>query len=213
MNHRATFLSTATAARNLIATDDVAARWDDASALRKMTVGDVAAHLGRAIVTVDRYLTEIHPTQGERVDAVGYFLAFRNEIGHDIDTELNQAVRRRAVEASASGHATVLENIDNALERLARDLETAPTDMDLSVLGGVRISLDDYLVTRLVELVVHTDDLAVSVGLETPSINERGLRIAIAALVDMARRAHGDIAVMRALARRERDTAGALPVL
>lgn len=211
---RSTYLGAATTARNLIARPEVAERWDQPSALRKMTVGDVAAHLGRAVITVDGYLdAPASASTGERLDAVGYYLSFADDIGHDVDTELNEAVRLRAGQAAAEGHSTVLATVDTALGRLASYLETTPSEMVISVLGGLTIGLDDYLVTRLVELTVHVDDLAVSIDVDTPAINERALRIAIASLVDMARRQHGDIAVLRALARRERDQGGVIPVL
>jgi hypothetical protein len=75
------------------------------------------------------------------------------------------------------------------------------------------LTLDDYLVTRLIELLVHTDDLAVSVGLPSPDFPLAASRPAIAALVDVAILRHGDDAVLRALSRRERDAVDALRVL
>jgi hypothetical protein len=60
--------------------------------------------------------------------------------------------------------------------------------------------------------VVHADDLAVSVGTDLPTLPPAALQIAISTLVDVARQRHGDLAVLRALSRRERDTLGALRV-
>jgi hypothetical protein len=65
--------------------------------------------------------------------------------------------------------------------------------------------LDDYLVTRIVELAVHADDLATSVGLES-SLPPAALAMAVHSLVDVVRVRHGDLAVLRALSRRERQT-------
>jgi hypothetical protein len=75
------------------------------------------------------------------------------------------------------------------------------------------IRLDDYLATRLVELCVHTDDLAASLELPAPQLPEPATAAAICTLVDVARIRHGDAAVLRALARRERDAVSALRVL
>jgi hypothetical protein len=72
--------------------------------------------------------------------------------------------------------------------------------------------LDDYLETRLVELVVHDDDLATSVDVPTELPGE-ALELAIDHLVAVARFRHGDLAVVRALARRERDISEALRVI
>ena len=62
------------------------------------------------------------------------------------------------------------------------------------------------------ELVVHADDLAVSVGATAPAVSEAAAVAAIDALVTTARAAHGDIAVLRALARRERSSDDVFPV-
>jgi hypothetical protein len=64
-----------------------------------------------------------------------------------------------------------------------------------------------------VELVVHADDLAASVGVEPTPPQPAATAVAIDVLVGVARVRHGDMAVLRALARRERDTVRALRVL
>jgi hypothetical protein len=73
--------------------------------------------------------------------------------------------------------------------------------------------LDEYLRTRVVELVVHADDLAASIGVELVPPQPATCRVAIDVLVDAARIRHGDMAVLRALARRERGPVEALRVL
>jgi hypothetical protein len=76
--------------------------------------------------------------------------------------------------------------------------------------GGWRIQISGrvlpfpaYLATRVVELVVHADDLACSVDLEARP-PQAAIEIAIQTMVDAARLVHGDVAVLRALTRRER---------
>jgi hypothetical protein len=75
------------------------------------------------------------------------------------------------------------------------------------------LTLDDYLGTRLVELCVHVDDLAVSGGEPAPSLPEGATGRAVEILVDVARLRQGDPGVLRALTRRERDPVEALRVL
>jgi hypothetical protein len=72
--------------------------------------------------------------------------------------------------------------------------------------------LDDFLLVRLVEVVVHSDDLAASVSLPTPTFTEDTSGALISFFLEMCRRRHGDAAVLRAFTRRERDTAKALLV-
>ena len=66
------------------------------------------------------------------------------------------------------------------------------------------LSFEDYLVTRVMEIVVHSDDLAVSVGVEAPALPEPVLGPVLALLVGISLRRHGQAAVVRALSRRER---------
>jgi hypothetical protein len=75
---------------------------------------------------------------------------------------------------------------------------------------GWILSTECYVATRVVELVVHADDLACSVGLEaTPP--QAALDVSVSTMVEAARSVHGDLAVLRALTRRER-TVGDLSV-
>lgn len=83
-------------------------------------------------------------------------------------------------------------------------------DMRPAVPAAVR--LDDFLRTRVVELVVHGDDLAASVALDPVPASTETTSVAMEVLLHTARAAHGDLAVIRALARKERTAAGVFPV-
>jgi hypothetical protein len=67
--------------------------------------------------------------------------------------------------------------------------------------------LDDLLVTRMMELAVHADDLAVSVGIETPALPPTSVETVVDLLSRLALRRHGPTAVLRALSRAERAPA------
>jgi hypothetical protein len=73
--------------------------------------------------------------------------------------------------------------------------------------------LDEYLRTRLVELTVHIDDLALSLDVDPPVVPSAAYEVAIGVLVEVGRRRTSDLAVLRALTRRERDDVDALRVL
>jgi hypothetical protein len=100
--------------------------------------------------------------------------------------------------------------MDRALERLRARLEGEPEGRLVKARDEV-LRLDDYLRTRIIELAVHTDDLCVSIGRETPPLP--GVAVAIEALVEVAILRHGELAVLRALARRERDPDQVLRVI
>ena len=66
------------------------------------------------------------------------------------------------------------------------------------------LRLDDFLLTRLVELSVHLDDLATSLGVPGPALSDAVTVPVRHLLVDLAAERHGDVAVLRALSRSER---------
>ena len=58
--------------------------------------------------------------------------------------------------------------------------------------------------TRLLEMTVHHDDLATSLGLAPIELDPAVVAPVVNLLTDLARREHGGVAVVRALTRRER---------
>ena len=125
---------------------------------------------------------------------------------HDVVRDMSEQTGARGPEANATQFGALLETLRKRLpdERYDRLLNLHPV-----IPACAR--LDDFLQTRLVELVVHADDLAVSVG-AAATLSGAAAGAAIDALVTTARAAHGDIAVLRALARRERSSDDVFPV-
>ncbi len=207
---RAVFLAAAEAAHGVMSQPAVAEHWNDPSALARMSVGAVAGHLGRAVFTVPEYLdAQTPPSSARTLSPSDYLSVVLSDT--DLDSPLHTGVRARSEAAAADGCIALVRRFDDTVRRLERRLRDEPVDRRLAVAGGNVMLLDGYLVTRIVELAVHTDDLAVSVGLDvgpTP-----GTDVAIGALVDAARLRHGATAVLRALSRRERDEVSALRVI
>ena len=210
---RDVFLTSCAAGREVLAAPQVARAWDRPSALDQMTVGALAGHLMRAVTSVDAYLDRPAPAGAELLDAAGYFVSIEGIVGDDLDRALHASIRRRAEEESLPGHAGVVERWDTTLERLRGRLGDLAPDHIVAALGGRGLLVDEYLVTRLVELLVHTDDLAVSVGHDRPSFPFAAESTVIECLVEVARRRHGAAAVITALTRTERDVVHALRVL
>jgi hypothetical protein len=69
---------------------------------------------------------------------------------------------------------------------------------------GWALSLNDFLITRTMELTVHMYDPAVSVGLATPELPDAVFEPVFMLLARLAVRRHGQAAMLRALARAER---------
>jgi hypothetical protein len=206
---RDVFLAAGSAAVDLLTHPAVMERWDDPSALERMTVGALAGHLSRSILQVEYYLDAPVPDVAP-IDAAAYYL--RLDAPDDLDSDLNTAVRRRASEASAEGPATTAETALACLDRLRSRLPVEPADRLVEAFGSV-LKLDDYLETRLVEMAVHHDDLRSSIGVEVPDLPEEAIAIATGVMLEVATRHHGPRAVLTALTRRERDTVNALRVL
>ena len=98
--------------------------------------------------------------------------------------------------------------VDAAIEELTGSLATAADrPVRIPLWGPWSLLLDDLLVTRMMELAVHSDDLAVSVGTATPAPPERAVDTVIQLLSRLAVRRHGPTAVLRALSRAERAPA------
>jgi hypothetical protein len=209
---RDAFLDSARQVRDLIASEPVRASWDAPSALAEMTVGALAGHTARAILLPEQYLDQPAPAPGTPLlTASGYFTGV--PLSTDVTDELNIQIRERGATEAADGVDALVARIDAALERTERRLATEPADRTVSSFGGKASLLDEYLVTRIVELAVHADDLAVSIAVDAPDLSPTAWACALGCLFQIARERHGDASVLRALARRERDSVEALRVL
>jgi hypothetical protein len=207
---RAAFLSTGRVAADLLAQPEVEAAWDEPSALPELTVRGLAGHLLRATGSVEAYLDRPEP-DGDAVSAAEYYVQAVEE--PDIHSEVHRAIRRRGEDEAAGGFGAVRDRSNELLERLTARLGAEPPSRKVRAYKDIVLTIDDYLVTRLIELVVHVDDLAVSVRVPPPELAREATDAAIEALVEVARLKHGDLAVLRALTRRERDQVQALRVL
>jgi hypothetical protein len=207
---RETYLVCLQVALELVERPQVEQRWDEPSALYGWSVGGLTGHLARAFTTVIVYLEADPAPTGEMVSAAAYYASAVDT--DDLNSELHRGIRRRGAEMAEQGHGALVELQRRSLARLQTILEEEPDSRKVRVHKGLVVSLDDYLMTRLVELSVHIDDLAVSVEVDTPQLPTAALDHAIDALVSTARHRHGDLSVLRALSRRERDELNALRV-
>ncbi|MGH9039370.1 MAG: maleylpyruvate isomerase N-terminal domain-containing protein [Acidimicrobiia bacterium] len=218
---RAVFLMAIAAAVPLFEAPELTARWDEESALSRWSVRGLAGHLLRATTSVEAYLDRPEPGPDEEVLSASayYAAAIYSDIGDapstgpDLDSGLHTAVRARGEDAAAGGPEVLARDWSEAGSRLTVRLAAEAPERRVRVFNDLVIRLDDYLVTRLVELCLHVDDLAVSLGVDPPPLPASATGRVVGTLVELARARHGDVAVLRALARRERDVAGALRVI
>jgi hypothetical protein len=102
----------------------------------------------------------------------------------------------------------VAAEVHSVVRELPGLLAAQPDDRLVSPPAGPWfLRLDDFLVTRMMEIAVHSDDLACSVGLPTPELPDPVLDPVFELLSSLARRRHGAVALLRALSRAERAPA------
>ncbi|MEU6258784.1 sterol carrier family protein [Streptomyces sp. NPDC047043] len=125
--------------------------------LGEWTVRDLAAHVTMAVETVTRNLERDEPPKPE-LTLLEWPFATATRAADIADGTRSLAEANPDLDALYSRTA----------ERFAAALATAPDTRILAARTGA-MTLADYLVTRTVELVVHTDDLNAAVpGLEVP---------------------------------------------
>jgi hypothetical protein len=206
---RSAFMASIDVARSVLAAPGIAARWREPSALKGLSVGGLAGHLFRAVGAVGAYLGRPEP-ETTPVPAARYFVAILGDA--DLESPLHTSIREKGEQGGAVEHAALLSQFDALCDGLRRRLDAEPSERKLKAFQDIVLTLDDFLVTRVIEVVVHTDDLAASAELDDPPFPNHVVRMAIDAMVGIAQVRHGDLAVVRALSRRERDAVEALRV-
>jgi hypothetical protein len=206
MSRTEEYVAAAATAIELVALPRVAEAWSDPSALTDWTVGGLAAHLLGQVSSVTSALAT--PTDGaETVSLLGHYerAPWR---GVALDEPANVRIRSGGAENAEAGQVRLVDRARAELAELAVVLPGLATDRVVRAPWNPwALTLDDFLTTRLMEIAVHSDDLAVSVGIAPPPLPEAVSRAVRHLLVDLAAQRHGDTAVLRALARAERAPA------
>ena len=171
------------------------------------TVAGLVGHVLSTALAVERYL-DLEPGTDAPIARGAYYASVPTP---GDASELHRDVRARGESLGGRGQRVTVEELDALGTRLRTRLELETASRTLTVMGANTMRLDDYLETRIVELAVHSDDLATSVGLAA-IVPPSAISIAVEHLLDVARQRHGDSAVVRAFARRERDAIAALQV-
>jgi hypothetical protein len=196
--------SDATAA--FLADPAIAAAWDQPSALPEMSVGSLAAHLGRQVILTSERLAA-QPPAGAPVPVLEHYL---RSAWLDVPLEhpAQAGIRETAETEAAAGPEKVGARVRSAADALPEVLNGLPADRLVWLpWAGWALTLEDYLVTRTLEIVIHFDDLAVSVDATPPELPEEAVDGTLVLLTRLAVRRHGPGQVLRALSRAERAPA------
>lgn len=200
----------------IVARSEVREAWEQPSALDGLTVGAIVGHVNAGIGWLGPLLDA--PLRADvRPSPVNDFLGFVHglKIGADGSdrSPLHDLVGDQAERAARHGWESNRDKFRTLAERLTARLEGEAADrlIDLRPTVPLVVHLGDWLPSRVLELVVHADDLATSVGIDTP-LPESAATVAIDLMVAISRAVHGDLAVIRALSRRERADPAVFPV-
>ncbi len=192
----------ASIALDLIRRPEVSDRWLGQSALPKMSVGALACHLGRQTVRAAELLpvvTDVPPLDSadEHYRRAAWVTSTSpDDPPNDRSLDDEEALLGpRALDARAAGALATVR--DMLMEGATQDVVWIPWQ-------GWSLRRDDFLLTRLLEIVVHADDLAVSVDVPTPTFPDEAFAPVRDLLSRLAERRHGQAALISSLTRRER---------
>lgn len=192
------------ASAELMARPVVADRWDEPSALAGMTVGGLSAHLvraaGAALAYLDRTdasLTAADIDPGDLLTPVTYFTAA-------LEAPIHDQIKDVSAKEAEIGHAEMVQKCGHVAAAMRTRFAEESAERLVGALGGRMLSLDDFCRTRLIEVLTHLEDLAVSVDQPRPDTDDAGVGIVVDILTGIARERHGDWMVLNALSRAER---------
>lgn len=203
MSRREIFVEAAEAALPVIEHELVAKRWDEPSALPLMSVGGLATHLAGQVVTAHAAFASPAAASRDTPLPVLEHYARSAWVEEGLDGESNVGIRTGAEHTAEEGRDAVVERLERALSSLRGWSGDTPPVVRMPWWEW-SLSTDDFLLTRMMEVVVHCDDLAVSVDVPTPEFPRSVIRPVLTLLTTLAVSRHGQPAVLRALTRRER---------
>jgi hypothetical protein len=205
-----TYLAAAATTAEFLASPAVAAAWDRPSALTELAVSGLAGHLARQITAVPGLLASAtgSPAGGhETLSALEHYDRI-SWVGAPVDADVSVAVRRNGEEEAADGPADLAERTAEAVAGLGAALPEAPPGLLIFLpYAPWYLTLDGYLTTRLLEIVIHADDLAVSTGAEPPPLPAEATDTVLTLLTRIAAARLGPEMVLCAFARKERAPA------
>ncbi|WP_051385368.1 maleylpyruvate isomerase N-terminal domain-containing protein [Actinokineospora inagensis] len=197
------FLSAATTALTLLRDPAVAAEWEKPSALAEFRVAGLAGHLAYQVLVVPEVLA-LPPATEERIPLSEHY-ARAAWIDSGLDSEINSGIRAGGDQIAADGPSALADQVEAAIATITPQLaDPTPRNVRMRLWGPWSLSIEDLLTTRTMELVVHSDDLAVSVGVPTPEFTPETTQLVLNLLIPLATRRHGPLPIIRALTRTER---------
>lgn len=197
--------SCATVAIDLADRTEVRDAWERDSACTGMTVGGLTCHLLAQAGHVASGLRAPAPP-GAPVIGLHEHYAKASWVAASRSGKTDPGQDEKDNTAAAAGHEAVVAQARATLAEVP-GLLARPRHPDVIHIPwqGWSLPTADFVTTRLMEMVVHGDDLAASVGLPTPEHEPAVVAPVLALLTEVSLRRHGQVALVRALSRPQRS--------
>lgn len=191
---------------DLVLSAAVRDRWADESACEGMTIGGLAHHTAAQL----DHLISLYGAAPDDSAPIAVLEHYRRAawVNSGVDDDANVQIRTSADEEAAGGPDALADRAARALEALPAALAGIEDDDPVLIpWQGWSLTAHDFAVTRLMEMVVHADDLAASIDVATPEFPVGAARLVVGLLACVATDRHGQVAVVRALSRPQRAPA------
>ena len=165
-----------------------------APGLGEWTIQDLVGHANRSLTLVSTYLTGPPPQNEALLDPASYFVLAMASMGDPI------GVAQRGRDAGSALGSSPVTVVRDCFSTVSSIVAGNPDDADsqfIRVPVGV-MTLDGYLATRIVELVVHGDDLGRALGLASEPGNG-AVTVALKILSQLSVLRSDPLLVLRAL--------------
>ncbi|WP_195909199.1 maleylpyruvate isomerase N-terminal domain-containing protein [Microlunatus sp. Gsoil 973] len=187
---------------DLVGSTEVADAWDRESELPGMTVGGLVRHLVSQPECAVEFLTAPGPPDAPVLTLVGHYERV-DWLLAPTDAIENTSIRDDFNQMSSAGPTESVEVLARSRRKLGAAMAGAgPTTY--VPWQECALPTDDFLVVRLMEIVVHADDVTSSVGTAPVAFSSEVLEPVLALLAALAAKRRGQDAVLRALSRHER---------
>jgi hypothetical protein len=199
----------------ILGRDEVTAAWSEPSCVASYTVGGVGAHAVHSVMWLEQILRDTEPTD-LRLLTVGEFLGPNRVKGGPDEDPFSAALRTAAEAFALVGAPVVVAACNVSRDEVAALLAEAPAGRAVPVVraAGGQVPLADYLRTRVLEMVVHGDDVACSVpDMRAPEPPAASLDVCLDVCMQLACSRTGALGALRAFTRAERAVPEALRVL
>ena len=138
----------------------IGARQLDRPATEAWTLRELVAHAARGLLTIEATVAAPVDASTRHLESATAYFAVVMSI-----PQVNDGIEQRARDAASAVGDDPGAYVRDALARVTPIVETTSLDREVQHAAG-RLRFEDYLVTRIVELTLHTAD--VQLGIEVP---------------------------------------------